>query len=104
MQDKRMDINTIIQKILSIPYAASILGWAGFGLVAGVTAKIILPGQENLGWIRTIGVGIFGAFIGGLVASYFGYHVQVGWNPLGFVAAVVGSIALLLVNRVVTRS
>lgn len=99
-----MDMNQIIHKILTTPYVASILSWISFGLIAGVVAKFILPGQEGLGWIRTICVGILGAFIGGIGANMMGFSVHVGWNILGFCCAVIGSIVLLLLNRLVTRS
>lgn len=99
-----MDINQIIHKILSTPYLASILSWMSFGLIAGVAAKLLLPGQENLGWFRTIIVGIIGAFIGGIGANMMGFQVNIGWNIMGFICAVIGSVVLLLINRLVTRS
>lgn len=99
-----MDINTWIRNFYQFPYAAQITHWILFGLLAGVTAKLVIPGQENLGWIRTVGVGILGAFLGGFLATYFGYNVKIGWNLFGFGASVAGAIVLLLLNRVVTRS
>ena len=99
-----MNLNELVYKINQIPYAMQILSWITFGLAAGVTAKIILPGQENMGWIRTILVGIIGAFLGGMVAGYFGFQTQVGWNLVGFAAAVAGAIFCLLINRLVTRT
>lgn len=99
-----MDINGLILKIMALPYVPSLLSWMGFGLTAGVVAKVILPGQENLGWIRTIAIGILGAFLGGIIAAYWGWPVRLGWNFLGFLAAVAGSLLLLLINRVVTRT
>jgi uncharacterized membrane protein YeaQ/YmgE (transglycosylase-associated protein family) len=99
-----MDINILIQRIMAMPYVPSLISWVFFGLIAGVVAKLILPGQENLGWIRTVLVGIAGAFLGGFGATSLGYHVTVGWNLFGFMAAVAGSIVLLLINRLVTKS
>lgn len=99
-----VDLNIYIQRLMAIPYIPSIMSWVFFGLLAGVTAKIVLPGQENLGWFRTIVVGIAGAFLGGFAARYMGYQVTVGWNMWGFLAAVGGAILLLLINRVVTRT
>ena len=99
-----MDINSWVRYLYHLPYVAMVTHWLLFGLVAGVTAKIIIPGQENLGWFRTIGVGILGAIVGGFLATYFGYSVQIGWNIVGFVASVGGAIVLILLNRVVTRS
>lgn len=99
-----MDIALIIQKIMSIPYMSNILSWISFGLCASITAKVILPGQEGMGWLRSIVIGIVGAFLGGLFAYYMGYTVNIGWNLIGFIFAVLGSLALLIVNRIVTRS
>lgn len=83
-----------------------VFGWILFGLAAGVVAKIILPGPENLGWIRTIGVGIIGSFLGGWLGQYFGINgtAAAGWNLPGFATAVGGALILLIINRVVTRS
>jgi uncharacterized membrane protein YeaQ/YmgE (transglycosylase-associated protein family) len=99
-----MDINSIVRYLFEVPYLANIINWVFFGLLAGVAAKIIIPGQENLGWIRTIMVGILGAFLGGFLAAYLGYNVRIGWNMFGFLASVCGAIVLLLINRVVTRT
>lgn len=99
-----MDINSTIRYVYQLPYVAQISHWLLFGLLAGVTAKLVIPGQENLGWIRTVGVGIVGAFLGGFLAAFLGYNVKIGWNLVGFAAAVAGSIVLILLNRVVTRS
>ncbi len=94
----------MVQKFLAIPYVPLIINWVGLGLAAGVVAKVLLPGDEKLGWIRTVLVGIVGAFLGGVMAAQVGLTVRVGWNVYGFAAAVAGSIVLLLIHRVVTRS
>ena len=98
------DLNIYFRRIMALPYVPSLLSWIFFGLIAGVTAKLILPGQEGLGWIRTILVGIGGAFLGAFVATSMGYNVSVGWNIVGFLAAVGGSVALLLIHRLVTKT
>jgi uncharacterized membrane protein YeaQ/YmgE (transglycosylase-associated protein family) len=98
------DLNIYIRRLLALPYVPSLLSWIFFGLLAGVVAKLLLPGQEGLGWIRTILVGICGAFLGAFVATSMGYNVSVGWNIMGFIAAVGGSIALLLIHRLVTKT
>jgi uncharacterized membrane protein YeaQ/YmgE (transglycosylase-associated protein family) len=99
-----MNLNILIQRALALPYVPSLISWIFFGLIAGVTAKIVLPGQEGLGWIRTVLVGILGAFLGGFGATSLGYPVHVGWNLFGFIAAVCGSVVLLLIHRIVTKS
>lgn len=99
-----MNINSWIHYFYELPYVSQAIHWILFGLISGVAAKVILPGQENLGWLRTIGVGILGAFLGGFLANYMGYHVNIGWNLVGMLTSIGGAVILLLLNRVVTRS
>jgi len=64
------------------------------GFVAGVVAKLIMPGKnEPSGFILTTILGIVGAF----VATYLGQSL--GWyrpdEGAGFIGAVVGAIIIL---------
>ena len=64
------------------------------GFVAGVIAKLIMPGDnEPQGFILTTILGIVGAF----VATYLGQAV--GWygadDSAGFIGAIVGAIIVL---------
>ena len=66
------------------------------GLVAGVLAKLIMPGpNEPSGFILTTILGIVGAF----VATWIGQAI--GWyrpdQGAGFIAATVGAIIVLFV-------
>lgn len=81
-----------------------ILSWIGFGLVCGVIAKILLPGNDGIGWIRTILLGIAGSFVGGFVGSFFGVGSPAEWSMPSVATAVAGAIVLLILNRIVTRS
>ena len=76
-----------------------ILGWIVFGLVVGVIAKLLMPGRDPGGFILTILLGIAGALVGGFVGQSLGLY-QPG-EPAGFVMAVIGSIVLLLIYRLV---
>lgn len=87
------------------PLVVQAVTWVLFGLIAGVVAKIILPGPENMGWARTIVVGIAGSFVGGFIGRYFGLGVaSLAWSLPAFLTAVGGALVLLIINRVVTRS
>ena len=72
------------------------------GLLVGIVAKFLMPGNDPGGIIVTILLGIAGAF----VASYIGKAA--GWytagEPVSFLAAVVGAIVLLVLYRVIFRS
>jgi uncharacterized membrane protein YeaQ/YmgE (transglycosylase-associated protein family) len=81
-----------------------ILSWILFGLIAGALAKFIMPGKDPGGIIVTILVGIVGGLLGGwLSSSVFGGQGVSGFNLMSFVWAVIGSLILLAVYRVVFR-
>lgn len=80
-----------------------VISWIIFGFAAGAVTKFLLPGRNPEGFIGTIGIGIVGAFAGGLMAKILniGQVVQPGFDLKSFIFAVVGSIVLLLFYRVV---
>lgn len=69
------------------------------GLLAGIVAKLLMPGRDPGGFIVTILLGIAGAF----VATYLGQAV--GWyeanEGAGFIGAVVGAILILIAYRLI---
>lgn len=78
-----------------------ILSWIIFGLIAGIIAKWIMPGRENVGIIVTIILGIVGAVVGGYISTFFGFGKVDGFNFGSFVVAVIGAIVVLYIyNKV----
>jgi uncharacterized membrane protein YeaQ/YmgE (transglycosylase-associated protein family) len=75
----------------------SIIGTLIIGLLAGIVAKLLMPGRDPGGFIITIVLGIIGAF----VATYLGQAV--GWyrpgEAAGFIGAVVGALIILALYR-----
>ena len=72
------------------------------GFVAGVIAKLLMPGDnEPQGFILTTLLGIAGAF----VATYLGQAI--GWygadDSAGFIGATVGAIIVLAIWGFVSR-
>lgn len=81
-----------------------LLSWLLFGLVAGLIARLVTPGHPRLGCLPTIAVGIFGAFLGGLIGEVvLGDEVDFGWDLGPLALAVAGAIVLLLVLRAIAR-
>ena len=78
-----------------------IIGWIVVGLIAGILAKWIMPGDDPGGIIVTILVGIAGGLLGGFVASQMGIG---GGNIVNIVIATLGAIVLLILYRVLFRS
>lgn len=81
------------------------LYWILFGLIAGSLAKFLIPGRDPSGCIFTVLLGIIGAFVGGLIGTYFGWgHVTQGSFDVRSVGiATVGAMLLLLVGRLARR-
>jgi uncharacterized membrane protein YeaQ/YmgE (transglycosylase-associated protein family) len=64
-----------------------------FGLVVGALARLALPGPDPMGILATIGLGLVGSFVGGLIAGLL-------WaRAAGFVFSVVGAILVLYLYR-----
>ena len=81
-----------------------IIGWILLGLLAGIIAKAVLPGDDPGGFIITTLIGIAGAILGGLVASALGIGDPIDefFDISTWLAAIIGAIVLLLVWRMVT--
>lgn len=75
------------------------IAWIIFGLLAGMVAKIIMPGEDPGGIFVTILIGVAGAFVGGFLGNIFGFQEVSGFNFPSFVTAVIGSLVLLLGYR-----
>ena len=65
------------------------------GLVAGLLARAIKPGNDAMGWIMTIVLGIVGAIVGGLIASAL--HLDGSGKFMSLVFSVIGAIILLFI-------
>lgn len=80
-----------------------IIAWIVLGLLAGIIAKAILPGDDPGGIIVTTIIGIVGALLGGFLAqALFDVDPNQGFFNLStWLSAIIGSIILLLIYRVV---
>jgi uncharacterized membrane protein YeaQ/YmgE (transglycosylase-associated protein family) len=76
--------------VLGIGLGLFILYVALSGLVVGALARWALPGPDPMGWLPTIGFGLAGSFIGGLVGRLI--HLP-GWTSL--LASVAGAALLI---------
>jgi uncharacterized membrane protein YeaQ/YmgE (transglycosylase-associated protein family) len=78
----------------------SILSWILVGLVAGILAKVLMPGRDPGGCIITMLIGIAGALVGGfLVGLFVSGDLITGFNIPTIVVATLGAIVLLLLYR-----
>jgi uncharacterized membrane protein YeaQ/YmgE (transglycosylase-associated protein family) len=77
----------------------SIIGWILFGSVVGIVGKLLMPGRDPGGFILTILLGVSGALVGGFIGRLLGLYSE--GEPAGFLMAVVGSIVLLVIYRLI---
>jgi len=76
------------------------IGFIVFGLVVGALARLILPGDQHLGILATLLIGLVGSVIGGTIASALGTGDIFELNVLGAVAAIISAaLLILLVDR-----
>ena len=81
----------------------SFLGFILLGLICGAIAKLIIPGKQAGGWILTLILGLIGALLGGWLGSVlFNFHYTSFFSLGSWIAAIVGSIIVLLIYGAIT--
>ena len=79
-----------------------VLIWVGFGTLAGLLAKTLMPAREPSGAVLIVTMGILGSVIGPLGLSYILRHETVNpLSPLSLVAAAAGALALMVLYRLI---
>jgi uncharacterized membrane protein YeaQ/YmgE (transglycosylase-associated protein family) len=100
LDTKNIDVSWI-QHVLESMGAMGIVGTILIGLLAGVVAKIIMPGKDPGGLILTTLLGIAGSWLATFLGHYF--DITIAGELSGFIAAVAGAFLLLLAYRIVFR-
>lgn len=70
-----------------------IIGTIIVGLIVGALARLILPGEQKLGWILTCVLGIAGSVVAGYVGQALGWYAA--GRGAGWIASVIGATVLL---------
>jgi uncharacterized membrane protein YeaQ/YmgE (transglycosylase-associated protein family) len=82
----------------------SFLYWALFGLVAGVLAKLLLPGKQPGGVVVTAILGAIGAVLGGWIGTQAGFGTVESFDIKSMALAVGGSVLVLLGYTLLTKN
>lgn len=79
-----------------------IIAWIILGLLAGMAAKMLVPGRDSEGLVVTTLIGIGGALLGGFLATrVFHVHGTQGFFNLStWVSAIAGAAVLLVAFHV----
>ena len=73
----------------------SIIGAIISGLIVGVLARFFYPGEVGMGWLWTIGLGIAGSLLAGLVVN----RGRPGFSSAGWIASILGAMVLIFIGR-----
>ncbi len=78
-----------------------IIGTIFIGLLVGLVARFLKPGNDAMGWIMTILLGIGGS----LLATYGGQALGLyeADEAAGFIGAVIGAVILLVIYGLVSK-
>jgi len=75
-----------------------IIGTLIVGLIAGVIARLLMPGKDPGGCIITILLGIAGAFVATYLGKFLGIYEP--GETAGFIGAVIGAVIILWIYRI----
>jgi uncharacterized membrane protein YeaQ/YmgE (transglycosylase-associated protein family) len=85
-------------------WTTAIIGWIIFGLVVGVIARFLMPGNQPMGFVMTILLGVAGASVGGYIASLVSGSGLDMAQPSGWIGAVAGVLLLLFLYGMTAKS
>lgn len=75
----------------------SIIVFLVIGLIAGLIARAVMPGRQNMGLIATTLLGCAGSLVGGFIGSLFrrGDARMFDLHPSGLIASVLGALLVM---------
>ncbi len=78
-----------------------LIGTIFIGLIVGLVARFLKPGDDSMGWIWTILLGIGGS----VAATYGGQALGIyrAGEGAGFIGAVVGAVILLVIYGAIKK-
>ncbi len=79
-----------------------LIGTIIVGLIVGLVARFLKPGDDSMGWIMTILLGIGGSLLATVGGQAIGFY-QAG-QAAGFIGAVVGAVVLLVIYGLIKKN
>lgn len=81
----------------------TIIGLLVIGFIAGLIARAVVPGKQNLSLLATLVLGVIGSFVGGFLGRLIFGHGSGFVQPSSWIGSIIGSIIVLLVYLAVQR-
>lgn len=74
-----------------------IFAWIIMGLLAGMLARLFMPGRQAMGVFATILLGIVGALLGGFIGTRLGWGTIEGFDLRSLLLAISGGLLVLFI-------
>jgi uncharacterized membrane protein YeaQ/YmgE (transglycosylase-associated protein family) len=71
------------------------------GFIVGLLARAIMPGDQNLGIIMTIILGIAGSIVAGYLGAALGFYAA--GQGAGWIGSIIGAVIVLFVYSKVAK-
>lgn len=71
------------------------------GFIVGLIARAIMPGDQKLGIIMTIILGIAGSIVAGYLGAALGFYTA--GQGAGWIGSIIGAIIVLFIYGMVTK-
>lgn len=75
-----------------------IIIWLIVGLLAGVIARALVPGEDNMGMGATLVLGLIGSLVGGFLGNLL-FDGNLDIEAAGIIGSIIGAVIALLVYR-----
>ena len=85
-----------------MPSPLGLYSWLAIGLIAGLSAGRVLPGEPRLGDLQAAAIGLAGGVAGGLLATTLGFGGLVSFDPRSLATATLATVLCLLWLRYLT--
>lgn len=72
------------------------------GGLIGLVARALVPGDDAMGCLGTIVLGVVGSFAGGFISAVITSHRVTHLHPSGLFMSVIGAVAVLLIFNAIT--
>ena len=75
-----------------------LVSWIIFGTIVGICAKYLHPGEDPVGFLPTVGIGIAGSYVGGIIEWIMGGSMTM-FASSGWIMSILGAVIFLWIYR-----
>ncbi|MEX1164609.1 MAG: GlsB/YeaQ/YmgE family stress response membrane protein [Nitriliruptor sp.] len=75
----------------------SIIGFIIIGIIAGYLGRLLMPGEQKMGFVGTALLGMVGSLIGGTLGTLLFGDDGFGLSAAGIIGSIIGVLIVLFV-------